>query len=46
MKLNLIQHITVFFWFIFTFHKYVQYLQYLHIGLQPKYAFEKVYKDV
>ena len=42
MNLTIIQRITVFLWFMFDVLKHEQYIYWLNLGLQPKYAFKKV----
>lgn len=44
MNLTTLQYLTLFYWSIFDSFKYEQYDYYLGMGLQPKYAFEKVHR--
>lgn len=40
MNLSLVQHLIVFYWAISNESRYAQYSHYIHVGVQPKYAFE------
>lgn len=42
MNLTILQNLIILYWFLFQIEYYFQYRRYIDMGLQPKYAFEKV----
>lgn len=44
MDLSIIEHIIVFYWYLLDIRAFQEYEYYKSIGVQAKYAFQKVFK--